>query len=372
MSADLILNNTILSDEVTKAINSAVSPEEIRAAILAEATKQTDAAAATADAAAAKATADVAAATLAAEAAKSAETFKRIEVIGGHEFTFEAATELELERSINNAFKIAAALRQESTETVPDPAAEAAANVAAAKAEEAKAAARTELELQFKRGEITTAVYLEQSGAMDEYLVSKGLSIAALKETVDRHESAKFEQSWEDATTEFLKGSGSTWPGGARNKEMMGLQIAALGLSDAKDKVAAFSAAFAEMKKKNLVFALTPEEEAALAPQTEAAMAAAAVKAADTLRTNTAEIVAAAAVAAAAVKRNAVSSSLFGASSGTSAAVITAKDANQQKFDVPSNATPEEIMDAWKKGVVAAGQDPNAAFTESFATRRAH
>jgi hypothetical protein len=52
-----------------------------------------------------------------------------------------------------------------------------------------------------------------------------------------------------DATTTFLQGAGAHWPGGVKNRELLGMQLASMGLADAEDKVGALSAAFAELKR---------------------------------------------------------------------------------------------------------------------------
>jgi len=72
---------------------------------------------------------------------------------------------------------------------------------------------------------------------------------ANLEET--RHRN--YELSWADATTTFLQ-SGSDWPGGEKNKHILGLKIQELGLMDAEDKTAAIAAAYASMKSDGLVF----------------------------------------------------------------------------------------------------------------------
>ena len=88
------------------------------------------------------------------------EGFSRTETIGGKQFTFEAETELELERMVNNAYKVASAVQTVAPKVEETP-----------KVDEAKVIAdRVELDLKFKRGEITPREYLQKSGAIKEFL----------------------------------------------------------------------------------------------------------------------------------------------------------------------------------------------------------
>lgn len=344
-----------MNEQLSKAVTSAVSIDEIRAAVVSEAEKQ----------AAEKTASDAAAATAAAKTANDAaavaanQTFKRTVTIGGKDFEFEESTELALERAVNNALTIAFSLQSTTPEPVVAPVVE------KQPTEEEKVAAAADLELKFKRGEITTAEYLKQSGAVDEYLAAQGVSIASLKETVEKSQTEKFEQSWAEATTEFLQSpAGADWPGGEKNKTLIGIQLAAMGLVDAKDKVAAMAQAYAAMKSQGIVMQPTEAEIAAVKGTSVATTKAAAVV------STTPTSAALAAAAASAAKKEVTSSSLFGASSGVGASVLTGTEAAESKFDIPANATPAEILDAWKKAQIAGGKDPNAAFTETFSTRK--
>jgi hypothetical protein len=72
-----------------------------------------------------------------------------------------------------------------------------------------------------------------------------------------QHQAAKplnTELSWNQAVQEFLHSpAGSDWPGGDKNRELMGQELQALNLVDAKDKVAALAQAYASMKSKGVV-----------------------------------------------------------------------------------------------------------------------
>jgi len=358
-----------VTDELTKAIQAAQNPADMTAAVQAEIQKQETAAA---DAAAVQAAADkVVADKAAADAAAVVNTgFSRTEKIGGKEFTFEADSELELERMYSNALKVAYAVQTPEArvvETVVDPA-------IAQKAAEDEAVAKVELELKFKRGEISAADYIEQSGAMRDYLAKQGVPLDALRSAVARNQDAAEEQSWEQATTVFLNSpAGADWPGGQKNLALMGTTLLALGLDNAKDKVAAYAQAYEQMKATNMIFPGEAAEAAAAATASSTTAAAASRAAADKLVTDAAVAEAArvaSLAAATTAKTAATSSSLFGRSSGVGESTSKTTPA-AAKIDIPNDATPAEIVDAWKKEQIRQGKDPNAAFFDTFSTRRA-
>lgn len=367
-SNPVVLNPVTMNPELDKAIRDAIDPADIRTAIFAEAAKQTNAAtdAALAQAATDKAAADKAAADAAAATASAG--FSRTETIGGKEFTFEGASELEVERMINNAYKVAYAVQAPEArvaEVVVDPAIAAA---AAQKAAEDEATLKAELELKFKRGEINAADYIEQSGAMKDYLAKQGVPLDALRNAVTQSQETAETQSWADATKVFLNSpAGSSWPGGDKNLALIGDKLAALGLTDAEDKVAALAQAYEAMKTSGTIF---PYEPPAPTPTNTAEQVAAGIlakAAADKLAIDAA---AAAKAVAAAPKAAATSSSLFGASSGGSGATGAAATASGAAVDIPKEASPAEIMDAWKKATIAAGQSPDTVFTDAFRAHR--
>ena len=68
------------------------------------------------------------------------------------------------------------------------------------------------------------------------------------------------EQSWAEATTAFLQSdSGASWPGGEKNKTILGQILIDNGLVDSPDKLEAISAAFDFARENGL---LVPNEEA--------------------------------------------------------------------------------------------------------------
>lgn len=340
------------TEALNKAVAGATSTEDIRAAIMAEATTQTTESDRLAAEQVAAETARVAAAATAPEADKP---FTCIENIGGKDFEFSAGSQAELDREVANAYRIAYAVQPTNTPAEPtvDPAVAAAEAQAAADAEVARKAA---LEVQFRNGTITTAEYLEQSGALADVLTSKGISIDSLKKAVDAGSNKEYEQSWADAVPEFLNSpAGRDWPGGQKNLKQIGEKLILLGLEDAPDKIAALAQAYDALKAEDRLF--PPDEVPAevVAPVTT-----------DTPAPAAAPVVPAAAVTTPAAPRAAAtSSSLFGKSSGPSGAPTTPA-ASTVASVIPADASPAEILEAWKKGQIAAGNDPNAAFTQTF------
>lgn len=343
-----------VNEELTKAVGDALNPDAIRAAVLAEAEKQ---AAALEAEKTAQATADAEkqAAAANAPAAPEPKIYTRTEFIGGKEFNFEAESEVELERAVNNAYKVAYAFQQpEAPEPVVDEAAE---KAAADKASADRAAANAELELKFKRGEISASDYLEQSGAVSDYLEKQGVPLSELKASVEQNRNSSFEKSWEQAVQEFLSSpSGADWPGGPQNLEMIGLKLASLNLTNAADKVGALASAYQAMKDTHMVFPHQPPSEG----KTTAAV--------PTVQVDPQAAPAAAPAAVAPQPKAPTSSTLFGRSSGTTSPVT--QPAKGQAVEIPANASPTEILQLWKEQQIREGKDPNAAFTEMFSGRK--
>jgi hypothetical protein len=123
----------------------------------------------------------------------------------------------------------------------------------------AEIARQSELELKFRRGEISVKEYIEQSGAVTEFLESQGVPLDELREVAGLRQAHAFEQDWVAATETFLAGPGGDWPGGNANKTNLQNALVALGLMDADDKVGALVQAYEYMKQNN---ALIPYEQA--------------------------------------------------------------------------------------------------------------
>jgi hypothetical protein len=105
-----------------------------------------------------------------------------------------------------------------------------------------------ELETKFRLGQIDTATYLRDSGALDEYLSSKGIDVNAVAQE-------RANEEWSSAVETFLNSeAGSTWPGGADNLRVA-QEIAEQNphLADYPDKVQALAEIYEFMKANNLV-----------------------------------------------------------------------------------------------------------------------
>ena len=97
-------------------------------------------------------------------------------------------------------------------------------------AHQAELIRRSELDLKFKRGELDTAAYLAETGAVDAYLASKGISIDALQQVADQKTTA----DWTQATQEFMNtDEGRIWVGGEANKNKLGEFLIEMGAADA-------------------------------------------------------------------------------------------------------------------------------------------
>jgi len=114
------------------------------------------------------------------------------------------------------------------------------------------AAATAELELQFKRGDISAADYLQKSGAVADYLAKQGVPLEDLKAQVAEKQGQRLEQSWADATEEF-KARHPEWAGGEFNKNAIGQILVENNLIGAEDKVAALELAYNHARENNLL-----------------------------------------------------------------------------------------------------------------------
>ena len=356
----------VMTDELAKAIKDTLDPASLKQLILAEAERQATAAQ---DAATTQAAADAAkaAADAAAKAAETPADFSRTETIGGREFAFTATSELELERMITQAYKVAYGVQP--TQTVPDVVEVSDADKAAIAA--AQAAEKAELELKFKRGDISASEYIEQSGAIKEYLEKVGIPLDELRNTVEQGRNKAFEQSWEQATEEFLhSAAGADWPGGEKNTELIGLKMAALGLVNADDKVAAMAQAYQALKAEGMLFAVETSTDDSATQLAAAQKIVDDARAAATAAATATTTAAAPAAAATPAPTTPTSSSLFGASSGVGAGVGTTERAVSAQIQIPKDASPEEILQIWKNATVAAGKSPDDAFRDHFNQKR--
>jgi hypothetical protein len=188
-------------------------------------------------------------------AASATREFTKSVEIGGREFTFTASSEAEMAALISNAQlvaeSVAAPVRDENGRFV-------ARNGEPVDDGGAEAARQTELELKFRRGELSIKEYLAESGAVGSYLEDAGVSMEDLRATAQQRDAEIYAHDWQQATQTFLAGPGGDWPGGEANKINLQNALVALDLMDAEDKVGALVTAFDYMKRNN---ALIPYEQ---------------------------------------------------------------------------------------------------------------
>jgi hypothetical protein len=174
-----------------------------------------------------------------------ARVFSKTVNIGGKDFTFTDESENGLNNQIASAQSVAENLQSSVT-----PRSERKAETDAA----LEAVRQAELSLAFKRGELSTADYLRESGALAQALRESGVD-------VEKIAGAQYTESWQQATERFLHSeAGRDWPGGERNLQIIGTTVAALGLTD-KPSAESLAHAWQEMKNKGTIFSDTSAEE---------------------------------------------------------------------------------------------------------------
>jgi hypothetical protein len=175
--------------------------------------------------------------------------FAKSVTVNGVTHTIEGSTEIELQQAETAIYRAAMQPAATTQQTIEQPRNERGQFVAVEQtvSEETKAA----LQLQFQLGQIDSATYLEQSGAVADYLAKQGIPLADLRESVQEKSAARCEQSWAQATEEFLQSSvGADWPGG-ENMNILGRLIQENNLTD-KPSVETLSAVWQYMKENNL------------------------------------------------------------------------------------------------------------------------
>jgi hypothetical protein len=180
----------------------------------------------------------------------------RAVTINGTKHVVEGATEIELEKAVGDLYRaqLTPAATTQQTEQPRD--------ISTGRFVSAEEAAnKAELELQFKRGDISAADYLQKSGAISDFLEQQGVPLEDLKAQVAEKQGQKLEQSWADATEEF-KARNPEWHAHAceGNKNIIGQLLVENNLIDAEDKVAALERAFNHARENNLLGA-NPDTE---------------------------------------------------------------------------------------------------------------
>jgi hypothetical protein len=192
--------------------------------------------------------------------------FGKAVTVDGQKRFFEADSELELEREIGNYFRETLAARdtnperqqqQQSTDQPRDAATGRFTAEPEATTDGGEAVARAELELRFKRGEISTDEYLTASGAIERHLAAQGIDMNALREA----SAQQFHQSWAQATQEFLNSpAGRDWPGGEVNKVRLGQALVDMGSAESPS-AENISRAYEYLRENDLLIE-NPEVEA--------------------------------------------------------------------------------------------------------------
>jgi len=172
---------------------------------------------------------------------------KRV-VIAGKEFIFYGTPE-EIQVQVDAAVTVYDELRS------PD---DHHAQPTAAEIEEDRVAEvlrQTELQLKMQRGEISIAKYINESGAVKDWLTSQGVDLEQLRQQAQVRDAEAYESAWTQATQKFLNESatGKLWPGGEQNQKLLQNAVLLLDLQDSPS-VESLEAAFEQMKKDGTVF----------------------------------------------------------------------------------------------------------------------
>ena len=182
--------------------------------------------------------------TPAAQTADEPKQITKVEKIGGRDLTF-TGTEESVAEQIIAAYKVAEALTP-----VPEPRVQVVRQKTQAEIER-EISDRAELDLQFRRGQLTTEEYLTRTNAIGEFLAARGFDL-------DAAAAAQVQQGWKEAVETFLQTTpeGRVWRGGMKNLQQAQILLEAHGWTDGidGDKVAALRAIAKEMREKGIEF----------------------------------------------------------------------------------------------------------------------
>lgn len=161
----------------------------------------------------------------------------------GQKLFFYGSSELELEQNVGAYFRslaeqLAATPQQTQTE---QPRNERGQFTAAETAAETERQAALSLRLQL--GQIDISTYLEESGAVGDYLAKQGIDLEDLKSASQEKHEAQAVSSWEAATERFIANH-PDWQGGDENRDLLGKLLLDNNLTDAADKLAATEACY--------------------------------------------------------------------------------------------------------------------------------
>jgi hypothetical protein len=196
------------------------------------------------------------------------QKFAKRVAVDGKNLIFEGDSELLVEQRITEYFRdllekpanaaaeaAAAAARTQQTDQARGADGKFVSQEEADRVHQLEVLNRADLDLKFKRGEISTADYMATSGVLENYVEKTlGVSMDDIQAAAQEKQQARFSASWEQATAEFLNSSaGGSWPGGDENKNALGVILQEHGLVDAEDKVAALKTAYKFMQEHNLL-----------------------------------------------------------------------------------------------------------------------
>jgi hypothetical protein len=121
------------------------------------------------------------------------------------------------------------------------------------------------LDLAFKRGDISADEYIEKSKLIETFMASRGVNVNDIREAI--HGSAadtRVHDEWAAATERFLASpAGADWPSGEKNKSLLLTRMVALNLIDSPDKCDAIRIAYEDLKRTGVLFD-GPEDNAPL------------------------------------------------------------------------------------------------------------
>jgi hypothetical protein len=188
------------------------------------------------------------------EPAATPRKFARTVEINGVKKIVEADTEHEVDRAVIELYR--AAQNQQQRQQQAQPRTD---DRRFTKQQQEDAVKRSDLDLRFRRGEINVDTYIAESGALDRYLESKGVSVESLIDVSNQ----RYTQGWAEASERFKNSKeGADWPGGDQNLKIIGEEIIAMGLQESEDKLGALVAAYQKLKAEDRLVP-TPGQELA-------------------------------------------------------------------------------------------------------------
>jgi hypothetical protein len=142
-----------------------------------------------------------------------------------------SGTQTDIDAAMKNAFNKEAQNDQPARDRNGRYQAEPAKDTKLSDAEALKVADRAMLDLAWKRGELSTEQFLDRSGALDNYLASRGIDVSAQREQA--REGQETQRSWAEAVDGFKQTEdGQNAPYSPALAKAVGEKIIALGLSD--------------------------------------------------------------------------------------------------------------------------------------------